>query len=160
MVKGDTITWKNTPEGRSQSFTLPASAKPIQPRDVICLLRGATRPTIIRLHSDYSAVIRIAVPFMDDSDVPNTMWSEHLESITTFPDEFLLIWDWHESQKHAEEYEDFRSGQGLSDQRMQSQKDLDRATRWWTMGRVLESAKRSEEAVDNFQKSVGIGEWP
>ncbi|KAK3896460.1 hypothetical protein C8A05DRAFT_20565, partial [Staphylotrichum tortipilum] len=157
-VEGDTITWKNTREGRSQSFTPPASAKSIQQRDVICLLQGASRPTIIRLHSDYSAIIRIAVPLMDDSDVPNTKWSEHRESITSFPDDFLLIWDWHTSREHAEEYKDFRSRQGLSDHRMQSHKDLDRATRWWTMGRVLESAKRSEEAVKKFQKSVGIGE--
>jgi hypothetical protein len=157
VVEGDTITWKKTPQGRSQSFTPPASAKPIQPRDVICLLQGASRPTIIRLYSDYSAIIRIAVPFMDDSDVLNTKWSEHLESITTFPDNFLLIWDWHASREHAQEYEDFRSGQGLSNQRIHPQKDLDRATRWWTIGRVLESAKRSEEAVENFHKSVEIG---
>ncbi|KAJ1323046.1 ankyrin repeat domain-containing protein 50 [Microdochium nivale] len=158
VVEGDKITWKNMSEGRSQSFAPAASAKPIQPRDIICLLQGASRPTIIRLHSDYSAVIRIAIPLTDDSDAPHTKWSEHLESITTFPDNFLLIWDWHASQEHTQEYEDFRSGQGLSDQRMQSQKDPDRATRLLTMGRVLEYAKRSEDAVENFHKSVAIAD--
>jgi hypothetical protein len=43
VVEGDTTTWKNTPEDRSQSFTPPASAKPIQPRDVIYLLPGASK---------------------------------------------------------------------------------------------------------------------
>jgi hypothetical protein len=48
---------------------------------------------IIRLYSDYSAVIRIAVPFLDDLDVVNTKSLERLGSITTFLDDFLLIWD-------------------------------------------------------------------
>jgi hypothetical protein len=154
VVKGDTVTWKDRFKGRSQCFTLPASVKPIRPRDVICLLQGASRPTIIRLYSDYSAVIRIAVSFVDDSDVSNTKWST-----TTFPDDFLLIWDWDISwdQEHAKEYEDFRSGQGLSHQKPQPQEDLDRATRLWRMGRVLECVGRDEEAADNFQKSVEMG---
>ena len=48
---------------------------------------------------------------MDDSEVTNTKWPECLESITTSPDDFLLIWDWDASQDqvHVGEYEDFRS---------------------------------------------------
>jgi hypothetical protein len=97
---------------------------------------------------------------MDDSDVTNTKWSERLESITAFPDDFLLVWDWDTSQDqvHAKEYQDFRSGQGLSDQKSQAQKDLDRATRLWWVGRVLECVKRDTEAIKNFQRSVGIGD--
>ena len=157
VVEGGTITWKDISKGRRRSFTPPASAKLIQPRDVICLLQGASRPTIIRLHNDYSAVIRIAVPVLDDSDVPNTKWLKRLESITTFPGDFLLIWDWHISREHAKEYEDFRSGQELPDEKTQSEKDLDRATRLWRMGRILEYIRRDTEAVKNFQQSVEIG---
>ena len=158
-VEGDTITWKDTPKGRSQSFTLPASAKPNQPRDILCLFHGASRPTIIRAHSDYAAVIRITVPSLDDSDAANTAWLERLESVTTFPDDFLLVWDWEVPQDRvqAKEYEDFRNGQGLSDPTSQQQKDPDRAARLWTMGRVLECVGRYEEAGERFQKSVDMG---
>jgi Arc/MetJ-type ribon-helix-helix transcriptional regulator len=104
-----------------------------------------------RLYRDYSAVIRIAVSFVDDSDVPNTKWSERLESL----DDFLLVWDWDTSQDRvqAKEYQDFRSGQGLSDHKSQAQKDLDRATRLWWVGRVLESLGRDKEAGKNVQMS-------
>ncbi|KAK4163800.1 ankyrin repeat-containing domain protein [Cladorrhinum sp. PSN259] len=159
VVEGDRITWKDTRADRREYSTLPAAAKPIQPGDVICLLQGASRPTIIRLHSDFSAVIRIAAPFTYDSDVANTTWLEPLESITTFPVDFLLVWDWEIPQDRVEvkEYEDFRNGQGLFDQESQQQNSLDRATRLWRMGRVLESIKRDQEAGKNFQKSVEIG---
>lgn len=47
--------------GSQKSWTLQASAKPVQVGDLICLLRGATKPMIIRLCRDYFAVIMISV---------------------------------------------------------------------------------------------------
>ncbi|TGO65696.1 hypothetical protein BCON_0001g00100 [Botryotinia convoluta] len=41
-------------------WTLQASAKPIQEHDIICLLYGASKPTIIRLCHDHFIVIVIA----------------------------------------------------------------------------------------------------
>lgn len=162
QLEGDTVSWRATdePEGLRQAFTPPVSAKPIQLGDVICLLQGASRPTIIRLHNDYSSVVRIAAFSINDSDAQNTEWLKHLESIPTFPEDFLLVWDWHASRQPAEEYKEFRTGQGLLEQRpqsQQSQQDMDMAVRWWTMGRVLESVKRVEGATLHLERSVEIG---
>lgn len=104
-------------------WTLQASAKSIKQGDVVCLLQGASNPTIIRLFEDYCAIAAIAVtpgesvqlkeiPFnwQDDlsqtetfdheihhSDQPKEIpfsWQGYIRQKKTFPHEVLLIWDW------------------------------------------------------------------
>ncbi|RYP04816.1 hypothetical protein DL765_010045 [Monosporascus sp. GIB2] len=66
------ITWQNAPShfgvrrAWSSRWTFQVSAKSVQVGDAICLLRGASRPTIIRQYGDYWAVIMIAVTPTDD----------------------------------------------------------------------------------------------
>ncbi|RYO94574.1 hypothetical protein DL766_001938 [Monosporascus sp. MC13-8B] len=89
----------------SARWTLQASAKSIQKGDVVCLLEGASRPTIIRLREDHCAVIAIAVtPTPASIDIRDTgnmqagregfEWYDLLRSITPCPHEFFLVWDW------------------------------------------------------------------
>ncbi|RYP17690.1 hypothetical protein DL765_004368 [Monosporascus sp. GIB2] len=89
----------------SARWTLQASAKSIQKGDVVCLLEGASRPTIIRLREDHFAVIAIAVtPTSASIDIRDTgniqaererfEWYDLLRSITPCPHEYLLVWDW------------------------------------------------------------------
>jgi hypothetical protein len=47
--------------GDKVEWTFQASAKSIRERDIICLLQGASKPTIIRLCKDHFAIIVIAV---------------------------------------------------------------------------------------------------
>ncbi|EAQ88828.1 hypothetical protein CHGG_05447 [Chaetomium globosum CBS 148.51] len=82
--------------------------------------------------------------------------SESREPRTTFQDDFFLVWDWHASQGQPEEYENFRASRDLPDQKTQSQRDLDRATRWWMMGRMFEAAERGKAGAMKLQKSVEI----
>ncbi|RYO81134.1 hypothetical protein DL766_001643 [Monosporascus sp. MC13-8B] len=65
------VTW-NAPryfgmrEKQTSRWTFQASAKSIQVGDAVCLLQGASRPTIIRPYNSYWVVIMIAVPPTDD----------------------------------------------------------------------------------------------
>ncbi|KAI0814470.1 heterokaryon incompatibility protein-domain-containing protein [Xylaria sp. FL0064] len=90
-------------------WTLQAPAKSIQKGDVVCLLKGALKPTIVRLFEDYCAVIAIAVTPTDDkrTEKVGINWLDVLPSITTFPSDFLLIWDWEKSWERLED-EDYK----------------------------------------------------
>jgi hypothetical protein len=96
---------------RSQKaqWTLPPSAKQIRSGDLICILQGASTPTIIRPYADYCAVVAISVrPVADDEHWPRTdtvSFTELIGSGTTFPHDLLLAWDWSMSGNNNSEAE-------------------------------------------------------
>jgi hypothetical protein len=69
-------------------WRLSISAKPIQRHDLVCLIQGASEPTIIRACKYHVAVIVIA------ATPPTVEWRERLGSINTFPLDFQLMWSW------------------------------------------------------------------
>jgi hypothetical protein len=96
------VIFKNTPgqsgymEEGSAHWTFPASAsaKSIRDGDIICLLEGVSRPTIIRLCKDHFTIIMIA------ADLENVhmgsryiKWPKLLQSETVFTRDFVLVWD-------------------------------------------------------------------
>jgi len=140
------IAWKNAPsyvdteEEQNYRFTFQASAKAVKEGDVVCLLQGASRPTIIRLCDDFSTIINIAFPLADDLQ----KWSA---SVTTFPTELLLVWDWNESQRKSPGGEDY--GKLISREvdkcpvaNCQCLHDLDKITRLWNFGLLLNRTER------------------
>ena len=90
-----TVIFKNTSTSLEyrrkwgDRWTLQASAKSIRKGDIVCLLQGASKPTIIRPCKDHFAVIVIAVPLR--------RIQESLPSMERFPRDFLLVWNWDES---------------------------------------------------------------
>ena len=82
--------------GGEIEWTLQASAKSIQERDIICLLYRASKPTIIRLCKDHFAVIVIAASPLNKSG--SFGWPETSQSITQSLRDFLLVWDWENPQ--------------------------------------------------------------
>jgi ankyrin repeat protein len=79
-------------EGRSAHWTLELSAKSIQNGDLVCLLQGASTPTIIRSYKDYFAIIKIATTPLNGVQLPP------LTRITSR--DFLLVWDWGNSSEN------------------------------------------------------------
>ncbi|KAF8847357.1 HET-domain-containing protein, partial [Acephala macrosclerotiorum] len=95
------IIFKNMPEhlGCKREWhalwTLQASVKHIREGDIVCLLQGASKPMIIRPSKDYFTVIRIAAsPEGKLTGSGDIEWSKLLRSITAFPRDFLLYWNW------------------------------------------------------------------
>ncbi|KAL8365088.1 hypothetical protein RB595_004080 [Gaeumannomyces hyphopodioides] len=155
------ITWKTAPghsdaKGEPSSpFTFQASAKAIKKGDVVCLLQGASRSTIIRPCDGFSTIIRIAGPPTDR--LPK--WSH---SITTFPTDLLLIWDWDESRRKSqagESYKYFVSSREVPQcprTGCRCQGHLDKAARLWNFGMLLNGMERYEGAVKSFRKAMGV----
>ena len=106
------ITWRNAPsytcveKAWGFRWTLPATVKSVQERDVICLLQGASRPTILRLYNNHWAVIMIAISpaIHSQAATEDLKWSELLQSITAFPHNFPLIWNWETYSDNSHDY--------------------------------------------------------
>ena len=101
-----TINFKNTSRSlnrreRDDRWTLQASAKPIQNGDLVCLLQGASKPTIIRTRKDHFTVIVIAVTPRQDVQTESRYVERQgsLPSIESFSRDFLLAWNWDESNE-------------------------------------------------------------
>ncbi|KAH9203921.1 heterokaryon incompatibility protein-domain-containing protein, partial [Leptodontidium sp. 2 PMI_412] len=88
-------------------WTLQASAKSIQKRDIVCLLQGASKPTIIRLYKDHFAIIVIAVTPLKKIGSPKLL--ELPRSITHFPRDFLLVWDWEQPLEESQDREESKN---------------------------------------------------
>lgn len=143
------IIWKNSlgyfdaQGGNSSQFLLQPSAKPIRPGDAVCLLQGASKPTIVRPRDCYSEIIIIAVPLTERES------SDRLRSITTSPIDFVLIWDWDASQRKPQD----RGYESFMDER---EGPLDKAARLWDFGVLLGGMGRYEDARKSLQKGVEV----
>ena len=96
-----TIIFKNKPRSLEYEkewgaqWTLQASAKSIRQGDLVCLLQGASKPTIIRTCKDIFTVIKIAVTLQQNvrTESGYTKHQRPLPSMKSFPRDFLLVWN-------------------------------------------------------------------
>ncbi|KAH6681822.1 hypothetical protein B0J14DRAFT_648242 [Halenospora varia] len=93
--------------GDKMEWTLQASAKSIREHDIVCLLQGASKPTIIRLCKDRFAIIVIAVTPLKESGSFKQL--ELSKLITYFPCDFLLVWDWEQLQGESQVREESKN---------------------------------------------------
>ncbi|KAF2179298.1 hypothetical protein K469DRAFT_741692 [Zopfia rhizophila CBS 207.26] len=107
ITSKNTLSYLGQKREWSACWTLQASAKSIREGDLICLLEGASKPTIVRLCKDHFVIIMIApTPTEDITDNGDIKWSDLLGSITTFPRDFLLVWDWKQSPRKLQDGKD------------------------------------------------------
>jgi hypothetical protein len=127
---GDTIEW-----------TLRASAKTIQERDIVCLLQGASKPTVIRLYKDYFAIIIIAVTPLKGSGKSKQLGLS--KRIECFPRHFPLIWDWEQLLEESQDQEELNNWMSF-----------DQATRTWNVALILEDLGEYEKAERRTQEAI------
>ena len=160
------IIFKNIPEhlGCKREWhalwTLQASAKQIQEGDIICLLQGAPNPMVIRLCKDYFAVIRIAVfpegKLMESGDIE---WSKLLRSITAFPRDFLLIWNWENSPEKLQDLRQYEALVRTDNWVWEHLKTelggyLDKATRTLDIAMILDDLEEYEKAEERYREAI------
>jgi hypothetical protein len=106
------ITSKNAAwySGNKIEWTLQASAKSIREHDIVCLLQGASKPTIIRLCKDHFIVVVITVTPLNESGVFQQL--ELSKSIIHFPRDFLLVWDFSKSLGKLQDGEEYETLKG------------------------------------------------
>jgi hypothetical protein len=77
------------------SITIESTSVLILAGDIICLLDGAAKPTIIRICGDQAVMVKISVDATDDEDeVDYHRLIQDSEMVPRLPRSFLLIWDW------------------------------------------------------------------
>jgi ankyrin repeat protein len=139
--------------GDKTEWTLQASAKPIQKRDVICLLYGASKPTIIRLCKDHFAVIVIAATPLNGSG--SFGWPETSQSTTQFLRDFLLVWDWENPQGKSQDQEEYETltktySQALEYSKAEFGDYLSEATRMWNDITILDDLEEYQKADERL----------
>ncbi|RYP81442.1 hypothetical protein DL770_005918 [Monosporascus sp. CRB-9-2] len=146
-------------------WTLQASAKSIRKGDVVCLLEGASRPTIIRPYEDYCTVIAsVATPSPASNsirDIGNVLvesegflWYDLVRRITARPHKFLLIWDWETTPERGDgDFEAFMSNRIPSHSRTGLE---EHAARLRNIGQILGSAGNYEKAAKCLRKALDI----
>jgi hypothetical protein len=149
------ITPRNTAWGLSgkTEWTLQASAKPIQEHDVICLLHGASKPTIIRLCKDHFAVVVIAATPLNGSG--SFGWPDTSQSITQFLRDFVLVWDWKNPQGKWQDQEEYGTltktySQALESSKVEFGDYFDEVTRLWNDIMILDDLGEYEKADERL----------
>lgn len=118
-------------------------------------MQGASAPTIVRLCDGFSTIIMIAVPLTDDV-------RKRSASVTAFLIGLLVVWDWDESRRKFQDGEDYeklissRKVPKCPVAKCQCLYNLDKATRLWNFGVLLNKIERYENAAKNVQKAVEI----
>jgi len=138
-------------------WILQASVTPIQEGDLICLLRGASKPTIIRLCKDFFTVIAITATPTEDIRTKSTVvkWPESIQSITISRHDFIFVWNWEESpgksQDDGEDYASLMKSRGLKSSETEIEDESKKTTRLWNVALVLEDSENYKEAAEKLQ---------
>ena len=147
--------------GPERKWTFQTSAKPVQVGDLICLLHGASKPTVIRPCKDHFSVIMITVtpPGTESGSV-----GQPEQPIVSFPRDFLLVWDWERFQGNlqGQEYETLIRSRAAEHLNREVGGYSDKITRLWNAALILEdigqykkAAERLRETVEGYDKGSG-----
>lgn len=133
--------------GPERKQALQASAKSILVGDLVCLLHGAKKPTIIRPCKGHFEGIMIAAPLKFEYPV------------SIFPHNILLVWDWSTQRIHGQEEDgnliERRAPTQLATEREGSSNDMDTL---WNVVLVLEEAEEYNIAEMKLQEALGVYE--
>ncbi|KAF2627493.1 hypothetical protein BU25DRAFT_421506 [Macroventuria anomochaeta] len=141
-------------------WTLPISAKAVETGEIICVLGGASKPTIIRTCKDHFAIIMIATSPMEEPSGNRVSRSlEITQPKPEFPSDLLLIWDWENPTPESQalrEYEDVVKREGCHPDysKGSSEAHLDRATRIWKSAMFLEYVEECKKADERVQEAT------
>jgi hypothetical protein len=156
-------------------WTLRATATTVQAGDLICLLRGATKLTIIRLCRDYFKIVMVAVNVLEEIRKGHEIaaWSIPWPLPRLPNRKFLLVWDWETSFRktmYSKQYETWVHvvDWGSEQSKVELEDHHARATRLWDitliMGdityvlgnslRDLQMQERGREAMKDYDLAI------
>jgi ankyrin repeat protein len=146
----------------TQNFnvTLQSTSQIIEDGDLVCLLEGVRRPTIVRLFNDHFTVIAIAAlpPKHIQTAQGNVDWTEFVQ-IEPYNRIFVLLWDW-DSSAHTSmdphRYDALIQAGDLQSQcaGTESASIMSAALRRWNNKAILEDAEDFGKAEGEKQKAM------
>ncbi|KAM0145561.1 hypothetical protein ACHAPG_011563, partial [Botrytis cinerea] len=135
-----------------REWIFQASAKPIRKHDIVCLVYGASKPSIIRLCNDYFAVVVIAATPLNE--LIRHEWTQFSGSKIQFLRDFELVWDWESSYGNMQDEEEFatliKEFSQVSVFSRAEPRYLEKATRLWNDIAILDDLSKYEEADERF----------
>ncbi|KAF7958399.1 hypothetical protein EAE96_001948 [Botrytis aclada] len=93
------LTFNNSPtsfqyyKSYGAHWKLQASAQSIRKNDIVCLLEGASNPSIIRAFEDHFGIIMIAVNLRQQTH-KHSSFQLSMPSTPDYSHDFLLVWQW------------------------------------------------------------------
>ena len=158
------VDWaKWTGKERTQ-FAIWATARRTEAGDVVCLLRGSSKPTVIRTEQgrSYSEIIIASLPvsLAGPNERPD---GTNLQLASTFPFELTLVWEWNpQPQFPLQDYEELA---GRMDQQGRTSEpvapwraELHRAIRLGHVGTLLNGTGDYEAASRTLEKATNVYE--
>jgi hypothetical protein len=137
-------------------WLLRTSAKSVREGDLICLLQGALKPTIIRLWEDHFIIVVIE-PVLKHTEDGDAEWSRLAQS-ASFIRDFLLVWDWETSFQTQDPgpYKALMRANDLQSQHAQTESEIDmnNAIRRWNAAQILGDVKEPAKAEEKRQKAA------
>jgi hypothetical protein len=123
-----------------------ASAKPIQIGDIICILQGASKPTIVRLLNDHCIVIlRTATAQETKREESRCIdWSKSYQLANLPARDFQLIWNWDNLTEQPQDLEE----------ELATDYHSDKASRSWNLAMILEDAGAWKEAEERLRRAM------
>ena len=149
--------------GRNEAYdwTLLVSANPriaVQNGDLVCLLKGASKPTIIRPYRDHFAVIVTAASLPEATKL-------EAQSMIDFPHDFLLVWNWEAYQVKLQDGGKSQTINEIIGHELpikESEDSFSEVTRLWNVVRILQDSnkcegteQRMQEVIDKYEKAFG-----
>ncbi|CZR68380.1 related to heterokaryon incompatibility protein [Phialocephala subalpina] len=151
--------------GCNTRWTLQASAKSIRQNDLVCLLQGASKPTIIRAYKDHFAVIMIAVTLRQSvrTESRYVERQEPLASAKSFLRNFLLVWNWKKSPGDLQDQARYETSAEINDLVSEYLNTAsNKAVRSCNVALALgdsqkhkEAEKRLQEAIEGCERAFG-----
>ncbi|OGM42014.1 hypothetical protein ABOM_009498 [Aspergillus bombycis] len=137
--------------------------------DIVCLLQGASRPTLIRPYDDHCVVITLGFVPVDAAHsafLPTELkwgrldgWNGFLRSVAVYTRNFLLVWDHQESSGILENGKDRRwlmDSRVPEDAKKTLEVELPKLHRLQNLGLILVDSEEFEQALENFPQSLDL----
>ncbi|ETS85591.1 hypothetical protein PFICI_03616 [Pestalotiopsis fici W106-1] len=137
---------------REWTFHLPVTARPVMPGDIVCELRNAPHPLILRLHKDFCEIIWIAITAIHC----NALWSRFATSIPPrkYYDPIFLTWNWDmkaavgKAASRRFFLRQYLKEQGFSKRQPMYARDL------YLLGTIYARLGRIDNAIEPFQMQI------
>ncbi|KAI1875788.1 uncharacterized protein JN550_002074 [Neoarthrinium moseri] len=143
------------------SWVVQSLAIPIRKNDLICVIRGASRPIIIRTYQDYCAVISVALtPLSTFTDHTDSSYQDLVEAKGLPKRDFLLVWDWNSSRTSLGEEDEFHT---LAKRQLGKRARGHKATRrenvrllWEDAGAFKEQPKEGQDTESELRGQLNV----
>jgi hypothetical protein len=149
---------------KATHWSLQLSARPIREGDIICLLRGARSPSIIRLFEFHFVVIMIAADPRPRAGDFNRFpdWASVSQIPLFSAHDLTLIWDWdwkeneghtQDRREHSEWVQSHDAGLGHVETGLESR--LDKVVKAWRFAHILDTLGDNEKAEETLVEAIG-----